>query len=271
MSIVNFLVYKTQNQGQTETELEKLGYAKVTKRNDYDCHFWHLNECIILVKGDPTYTGFAGLGLVCSQESIVVSGAYYDDISTWHICNINGLELYLNTETGIESSITNFYTTINQKQKVLYGPTRFTGLVINNNAIPNFETFESLGFKKTFGDNHNKLLSSNHFEIMLDKTNARENPTVYADTPDIFGNIAVLTLAGVDMKNYEQETYPTNLGSWTHKIKGYNCAADGNQESYTIEKLVLNTPSYMDIILRQRRRKVTISETTLDYHFDRLK
>ena len=59
MSIVNFLVYKTQNQGQTETELEKLGYAKVTKRNDYDCHFWHLNECIILVKGDPAYTGFA--------------------------------------------------------------------------------------------------------------------------------------------------------------------------------------------------------------------
>tara|TARA_B100001057_G_scaffold439464_1_gene472677 strand:- start:6828 stop:7643 length:816 start_codon:yes stop_codon:yes gene_type:complete len=271
MSIVNFLVYKTQDQKQTETELDKLGYAKVTKRTDHECYFWHLNECIILVKEDPAYTGFTGLGLVCSQELISTIDVYYDDISTWHICNVNGFELYLNTETGIESSITNFYKTINQKQKIVYGPQKFTGLVINNNSVPNFEIFESLGFKKSLGQNHNKLLSSNNFTIMLDKTNARKNPTVYADTPDIFGNIAVLTLAGVDMKNYEQETYPTNLGSWTHKIKGYNCAAEGNQESYTIEKLLLNTPSYMDIILRQRRRKVTISEIALDYHFDRLK
>ena len=70
MSIVNFLVYKTQDQKQTETELDKLGYAKVTKRTDHECYFWHLNECIILVKEDPAYTGFTGLGLVCSQELI---------------------------------------------------------------------------------------------------------------------------------------------------------------------------------------------------------
>lgn len=271
MSIVNFLVYKTQNQEQTETELDKLGYAKVTKRNDYDCYFWHLNECIILVKEDDTFTGFCGLGLVCHQETISKLGSYYDDISTWHICNINGLELYLNTETGIESSITNFYETIEPKKKITYGPQKFTGIVLNNNALANFEVFESLGFKKTLGDKHNKLLSSNNFTIMLDKTNAREKPTVVADTPDIFGNIATLTLAGVSMKTYNQNSFPSNLGTWSHKVKGYNCTADGNQESYTIEKLVLNTPSYMDIILRQRRRKVTISETTLDYHFDRIK
>ena len=73
------------------------------------------------------------------------------------------------------------------------------------------------------------------------------------------------------MKEYKQESYPLNLGSFTHRVKGYNCAAEGNQESHTIEKMVLNTPSYMDIIIRQRKQKVTISETTLDYHFDRIK
>ena len=106
---------------------------------------------------------------------------------------------------------------------------------------------------------------------MLDKTNSRQQPTLIADTPDIFGNIATLSLAGVPMKEYKQETMLQTLGNFAHRVKGYNCAAEGNQESHTIEKMVLNTPSYMDIIIRQRKHKVTISETTLDYHFDRIK
>ena len=40
-----------------------------------------------------------------------------------------------------------FYTTINQKQKVLYGPTRFTGLVINNNAKTNNLTEQIFWYK----------------------------------------------------------------------------------------------------------------------------
>lgn len=271
MSKVNFLVYKTTNLDTTEKELTKLGFVQVTKHKDHEVYFWHLNECIIMVKLDPGFTGFAGLGLVAHQDSISKSGAEYDETSTWHVVNINGLEMYLNTEIGIESSITNFYDIINTKRKLLYGPHNFTGLVLNNNSLPTFEIFETLGFKFNPGDNYNKLLSSNNFTIMLDKTNSRQQPTVMADTPDIFGNIATLSLADVPMKEYNQESFPLNLGSFTHRIKAYNCAAEGNQESHTIEKMVLNTPSYLDIIIRQRKHKVTISETTLDHHFDRIK
>ena len=271
MSTVNFLVYKTTNLETTESELTKLGFIKVTKHHLHDVYFWHLNECIVMVKLDPGFTGFAGLGLVAHQDSISKSGAEYDEASTWHVVNINGLEIYLNTEVGIESSITSFYDMINTKRKLLYGPHKFTGLVLNNNSLPTFEIFETLGFKFNPGDNYNKLLSSNNFTIMLDKTNSRQQPTVMADTPDIFGNIATLSLADVPMKEYKQESYPLNLGSFSHRVKAYNCAAEGNQESHTIEKMVLNTPSHMDIIIKQRKHKVTISETTLDYHFDRIK
>ncbi len=133
------------------------------------------------------------------------------------------------------------------------------------------EIIETLGFKIITGDNYNKLLSGNNFTIMLDKSNTRQQPTIIADTPDIFGNIATLSLAGVSMKEYTQDASSSNLGNFTHRVRGYNCAAEGNQESHSIEKMVLNTPRYMDIIIRQRKHKVTISETTLDYHFDRLK
>ena len=79
----------------------------------------------------------------------------------------------------------------------MYGPNNFTGLVLNNNSLPTFEIFETIGFKLITGDRYNKLLSSNNFTIMLDKTNSRQQPTLIADTPDIFGNIATLSLAGV--------------------------------------------------------------------------
>ena len=271
MSTVNFLVYKTANLESTENELIKLGFVQVTKHSNHDVYFWHLNECIIMIKLDAGFTGFAGLGLVTHQDVIDKSGAEYDETSTWHVVNINGLEIYLNTETGIESSITSFYNVINKKRKLVYGPNNFTGLVLNNNSLPILEIIETLGFKIITGDNYNKLLSGNNFTIMLDKTNTRQQPTIIADTPDIFGNIATLSLAGVSMKEYTQDASSSNLGNFTHRVRGYNCAAEGNQESHSIEKMVLNTPRYMDIIIRQRKHKVTISETTLDYHFDRLK
>ena len=157
MSKVNFLVYKTTNLEDTNSELTKLGFIQVTKHKDHEVYFWHLNECIIMVKLDPGFTGFAGLGLVAHQDSISKSGAEYDETSTWHVVNINGLEMYLNTEIGIESSITNFYDIINTKRKLLYGPHNFTGLVLNNNSLPTFEIFETLGFKFNPGDNYNKL------------------------------------------------------------------------------------------------------------------
>ena len=50
MSKVNFLVYKTQDIESTESELQKLGFIQVTKRTDHEVYFWHLNECIIMLK-----------------------------------------------------------------------------------------------------------------------------------------------------------------------------------------------------------------------------
>ena len=102
MSTVNFLVYKTANLESTEKELIKLGFVQVTKHSSHDVYFWHLNECIIMIKLDAGFTGFAGLGLVTHQDVINKSGAEYDETSTWHVVNINGLEIYLNTESVIK-------------------------------------------------------------------------------------------------------------------------------------------------------------------------
>jgi len=271
MSIVNFLVYGHNDYLRLTDELSTLGFSEVSNHTTSLNSFWHQNNCIIHAKDRAEGPhGLIGFGMVVSQSTIENSGAVYDDTSGWYklLCP-QGLEVYLQTQSGIENVLSTKYVTVSNEVEKRSGPNKFSGLVINQKEPFDLVFYEMLGFKTTSSIDYTKLTSSNHFTIMIDNKGLTERPTVIVDCPELFRNIAGLSLTDIDLKRYETNYSTGNFGKLTHKIKGYNCVAHGNEESYTIEKMMLDYPHGTNIILRQRKQKIHINEYTLDLHYDR--
>jgi hypothetical protein len=70
----------------------------------------------------------------------------------------------------------------------------------------------------------------------------------------------------INLKKYKKQK--GDFGKLTHKINGYNCMAEGNKDSYSIEKMIIGVPNNVNIVLRQRAKKISISEDTLQIHYD---
>jgi len=273
MSIINFLVYAHNDYLKLTDELSTLGFREVSNHTISLNSFWHQNNCIIHTQDRASGPqGLVGFGMVVSQDTIDNSGAVYDETSGWYklICP-QGLEIYLQTQTGLESTLTNKYITVSEESEVPIGPTKFSGLVINESQPVDLVFYEMLGFKTTTSVDYTKLTSKNHFTIMIDNKGLTEKPTAIVECPEIFRNIAGLVLSDFNckLKQYDIDYSTSVFGKLTHKIRGYNCVAHGNQDSYTIEKMLLDTPKNMNTILRQRKQKVHINEHTLDLHYDR--
>jgi hypothetical protein len=271
MSIINFLVYAHNDYLTLTDELSTLGFREISNHTTSLNSFWHQNNCIIHTQDRATGPqGLVGFGLVTSKDTIDMSGAQYDDTSGWYklICP-QGLEIYLQTQTGIESTLSSKYVTVANEVEVKTGPSKFSGLVINQTQPVDLAFYERLGFKTTSSVDYTKLTSKNHFTIMIDNKGLTEKPTAIVECPELFRNVAGLVLTNFNLKQYNIDYSRQDFGKLTHKIKGYNCVAHGNLESHTIEKMILDTPTGMNTILRQRKQKVHINEHTLDLHYDR--
>ena len=59
---------------------------------------------------------------------------------------------------------------------------------------------------------------------------------------------------------------PEGFKELTHKIKGYDCVAFGKYNSYSIENYIPKEVFNANIIFRQRKQYVKLSETSLDYY-----
>lgn len=271
MSIINFLVYAHNDYLTLNHELSTLGFREISNHSTSLNSFWHQNNCIIHTQDRATGPqGLVGFGMVVSQSTIDNSEAQYDDTSGWYkmICP-QGLEIYLQTQTGIESTLSTKYVTVSNEVEVETGPNKFSGIVLNQTQPVDLVYYEMLGFKVTNSVDYTKLTSKNHFTIMIDNKGLTEKPTAIVECPELFRNVAGLVLSNVNLKTYNIDYSKKEFGKLTHKIKGYDCVAHGNQESHTIEKMLLDTPKGMNTILRQRKQKVHINEHTLDLHYDR--
>ena len=271
MSIINFLVYAHNDYLELTEELSTLGFKEVSNHTTSLNSFWHQNNCIIHAKerANGPY-GVIGFGMVVSESVIENSGALYDDPSGWYklICP-QGLEIYLQTQSGIEETLSNKYVTVSNEVDVRSGPSKFSGLVINQTEPFDLVFYEMLGFKTSTSVDYTKLTSKNNFTIMIDNKGLTERPTIITECPELFRNIAGLTLTDINLKQYDKKYSTKDFGKLTYKINGYNCVAHGNEDSYTIEKMMLDMPSGANIILRQRKQKIHINEYTLDLHYDR--
>jgi len=255
-----------------------LGYAKASQNIHKTTSIWHMNNCIVMAIADRNFTGLTGLGITCSQEKIDSVGALYDNQLGWYVLKIgDNFNLYLNTEEGIPVAIGKNYKSVSDKLNASHKyPNKVCGLIMNNNRVYDIEIFNKVGFNIFTGQKYNKIFRNrdfknkhvNNMEVLFDTSNQTDVPCVIKDTPDIFSNIATYAINGVDFKKYNTKLVG-NFGKLTHKINGYNCLADGNQESHNIEKMILNTPYNTNTVLRQRKQKIHICEKNLKLHYDR--
>jgi hypothetical protein len=271
MSIINFLVYAHNDYLKLNNELSSLGFKEISNHSTNLNSFWHQNNCIIHTQDRPIGNkGLVGFGMVVSQDVIDISGAEYDDASGWFkLIDEQGLEIFLQTQTGIEDTFTNKYITISNEVSNSSGPTNFSGMVVNQKQPINNSFYEMLGLKVTNSLDYTKLTSKNNFTVMIDNKNLTDVPTIIVESPDLFKNVAGLILSDFKLKQYSINLDGEDFGELTHKIIGYNCVAHGNQTSHTIEKMILDAPKGVNTILRQRKQKVRINEYTLDQHYDR--
>ena len=91
-------------------------------------------------------------------------------------------------------------------------------------------------------------------------------PSIICDTDDVFTTTANYVSNGVELRKFDNDR-DLDFGDLNHKIRGYNCNAVGNENSYTIENLIPNAAPNLDIIFRQRKQYLNISESTLDTYY----
>ena len=162
------------------------------------------------------------------------------------------------------------YTEANSRSNPENGLNYVSGIVYNSTDARMRDFYQELGFRFTkTGDNYYTFMSANNrFSIMMDlQNNDGKVPSIICDTDDVFKTTANYVANKVPLKKFKIEPAKLEFGEMNHKIVGYNCNGDGNENSYTIENLIPNAAPNLDIIFRQRKQYLNISETTLDTYY----
>lgn len=265
MTISNFLVYTYTNRQDTQRRFLSLGFNQVSVNKQHEVSIWHNHNCIVMLKHGNT-DGLTGIGFLTSSDIINSSRAIYDESTGWFKFG-TGLEIYLQTEDQIPTIIKNEYQTVAKSIGIKTGIDKFSGIIMNSSNLHDKVQLDECNFKIMASERYLKYITHNNFSLYLDVENKTNVPTVFIDCHDIFKTISMISLdSTINLKKYNKQD--GDFGKLTHKINGYNCMAEGNKDSYSIEKMIIGCPNNVNIVLRQRAKKISISEETLDIHYD---
>ena len=271
MSNVSFFEYSYnpayENSKEVAQRLCDLGFICRARHQHSDYTIWVQNLCILLVRDLEDHQGagrITGMGLNVDHQTLINQhDARPDPATDFFMVTVSDFNIYMVEESVLtEKSLINYEVvrdTVNHYNK---GLEHFSGLEINL-AEPSqlYLKLTQLGFKE---DNGRLLSNNNRFTLLLRQSGAI-NPTLIVDTQDVFGTTARYTLADVELLEFD--TMPEeDFKDLTHKIKGYNCVAFGNYNSHSIENYIPKDIFNVNIIFRQRKQYIKVSEVSLDYY-----
>ncbi len=259
--------------GIVEQQLKKLGFIKRTRNTQGNVAIYTQNLCILLLKAANVQdAGISGIGFICDKDVISNTNAQLDPDDTGMYIVDNGAGL--RTLLMPESDFSDLRKSLQQIEKTTTigdeaGLTYVSGIIYNNTNARMRDFYQEIGFRFTrTGDRYFTFMSANNrFTILMDTQNSDGKiPTIICDTDDVFVTTANYVSSGVVLRKFD---IPKQLdfGALNHKIKGYNCNASGNENSYTIENLIPTAAPNLDIIFRQRKQYLHITEKTLDTYY----
>lgn len=277
MANFGFLEYSfnpdVSDKQQIYSMLNRLGFVHRSQHHSDLTGFWIQNSTIISLRETDSVTeaGISGIGLIVDREVIDSLDAEYDHANDMFFKHDGcGLRVLLITEMQLSTLLEKSYNVIDRNDYVSPGLEYFSGMIYNcvNSAAIDF--YQQLGFKfGKLGKNYNTMTSNeNRFSLLLSKTeNDGKVTTVICDTNDVFRTTSCYAVTGVPTRKFEIDRSTLNFGTkMNYKIVGYNCAAFGNTDSYTIENYIDNAAENLDLIFRMRKQHLHITEQTLDYY-----
>ena len=255
------------------TSLNKLGFVQRNSHVSGLYSMWTQNQSIILLRqsGEEKNFRVTGIGVILSDELLEKHGAVYDAECSMHVMrDPEGLRILAMPEKRLSKMIEHGYQIVDKRSYDTPGIEHFSGLVYNTVHPRTMDFYQEIGFRFTkSSDKYNTLMSENNrFTMLMSKIDSSGTVgTIYADTHDVFKTTRCYTVAGLDLKDYDLNKEKLNFGvDLNHKIIGYNCAAFGSSNSYTIENCVKQPIENIDIIFRTRKQYLHINEEVIEFH-----
>ena len=260
-----------------EKMLTSMGFVCRGFHNSENTTLWTQGLCILLVRdsGEIQAPGISGIGFQSNMATIESLECEYDpQVEMFVTTDHGGIRILMYPEGSVDDGqdiLNENYTIHNMdvNPKDL-GFTGFSGLVINGLDRFQMDFYQELGFKFTkSSDRFNTLLSrNNRFIIKVDKQSTHTGIRgVIADCDDVFISTSKLSLTGTPIRQLQQDKDYSQFGEHTHKIRGYNCVAAGNVDSYTIENFCENAVPGVDITFRSRKQYLDINDELLEIYY----
>ena len=277
MSNFSFIEYTfdpyKQDPEDIYVSLNKLGFVQRNTHVSGMYSMWTQNQAIILLRQseDNSNLSVSGLGVILSDDLIEKYGAVYDDECSMNVLrDPDGLRILAMPEKKLSKMIEYGYQIVDKRLYESPGIEYFSGIVYNTVNPRTMDFYQDIGFRFTkSSEKYNTLMSANNrFTVLMNKEDSSKTiDIVYADTNDVFKTTRCFTASGLDLKEYNLDRDNLKFGvDLNHKIVGYNCAAFGNAESYTIENCVRQPIPNLDLIFRSRKQYLHINEEVVEYH-----
>lgn len=262
---------------QTCGDLVSLGFVPRVEHSGSGAILWTQKHAILMLREDSVATDsrVTGLGFLADPEDIEALQAVYDsDINMYVTHDRGSLRILLactDNIFNIKDDSVDTYMVVDDRTRDHQALSRISGIVYASGDPRMMDFYQDIGFRFTkSGDQYNNLVSKNNrFTIVCDKT--QDTGRVHAlvcDCTDVFASTSVFKVRGFNIKEYDIDSTTLEFGSLNHKIVGYNCYATGTEKSYSIENMLLEPLTNLDIIYRTRKQHLHITENTLKQHYD---
>ena len=262
----NPLVSETSTDTITQ-RLKALGFNCQAIHNSHNHSLWTQRQVILSVRqSDVLMPGITGVGFNFSQSEIDsrCMGINFDaNTDMYEGSDSQGLRI-LGMIDEINLDDYNYSKPTKAPESKHSGMEYISGLIYNSHSDIQ-EEWRDLGFKYHNSERNSMVSSNNRLSVMLrNSIHEQRIPAIVVDTHDVFDTTVNLLCAGIDTLNVPIEEELDFGDELNFKIRAYNCIAIGNEKSYSIENFVPDALPGTDLIIRMRKRYMSLAEYPLE-------
>ena len=247
--------------------LNALGFNCQAIHNSYTHSLWTQRQVILSVRqSDVLMPGITGVGFNFSQSEIDsrCMGINFDaNTDMYEGSDSQGLRI-LGMIDEINLDDYNYSKPTKAPESKQSGMEYISGLIYNSHSDIQ-EEWRDMGFKYHNSERNSMVSSNNRLSVMLrNSIHEQRIPAIVVDTHDVFDTTVNLLCAGIDTMNVPVEEDLDFGDELSYKIRAYNCIAIGNEKSYSIENFVPDALPGTDLIIRMRKRYMSLAEYPLE-------
>ena len=247
--------------------LNALGFNCQAIHNSHTHSLWTQRQVILSVRqADVLLPGITGLGFNFTLEELdnrPLDIFYNSESDMYEGMDSQGLRI-LGMPEEINLDEYNYSKPVKAPEFKQSGMEYVSGFVYNTHSDV-YNDWKELGFKFQNSDKTSIVSSNNRLSVMLrNSIHEQRIPAIVVDTHDVFDTTVNLLCSGIDTLHVPVEEDLDFGDDLNFKIRAYNCIAIGNEKSYSIENFVPDALPGMDMIVRMRKRYMSLAEYPLE-------